>query len=115
MSEVARFMTDAGFVTPVSFISPFSAQRQRARELFEKGEFVEGFVDTPLEICDARDPKGLYKGAHQRSILNFTGIDQPYEAPVDAEVRVDTASRTVSELFDNLIAELTRLGAFADE
>jgi bifunctional enzyme CysN/CysC len=115
VSEVARLMTDAGLVTLVSFISPFRAERQRARELFEKGEFVEVFVDTPLQVCEARDPKGLYKRARQGRILNFTGIDQPYEPPVDAEVRLDTTSRTVSELVDDLIVELARRGVIVGE
>jgi bifunctional enzyme CysN/CysC len=115
VSEVARLMTDAGLVTLVSFISPFRAERQRARELFEKGEFVEVFVDTPLEVCEARDPKGLYKSARQGRILNFTGIDQPYEPPVEPEMRLQTTSRTVSELVDDLIAELTRRGVAVGE
>jgi bifunctional enzyme CysN/CysC len=115
VSEVARLMTDAGLVTLVSFISPFRAERQRARELFEAGEFVEVFVDTPLEICEARDPKGLYKSARQGLILNFTGIDQPYEPPAEPEVRLDTTSRTVLELVDDLIAELTRRGIITGE
>ena len=115
VSEVARLMTDAGLVTLVSFISPFRAERQQARELFETDEFLEIFVDTPLEVCEARDPKGLYKGARAGRILNFTGIDQPYESPLEPEMRLDTTSRTVAELVDDLIFELTRRGVVVGE
>jgi bifunctional enzyme CysN/CysC len=115
VSEVSRLMTDAGLVTLVSFISPFRAERQRARELFDSGEFLEIFVDTPLEVCEARDPKGLYKKAREGRILNFTGIDQPYETPVRPEMRLDSASRTVSELVDDLIVDLTRRGVIGGE
>ncbi|SHN82383.1 adenylyl-sulfate kinase [Bradyrhizobium erythrophlei] len=115
VSEVAKLMTDAGLVTLVAFISPFRAERQQARGLFDEDEFVEVFVDTPLEVCEGRDPKGLYKKARQGLILNFTGVDQPYEPPVKPEVRLDTTSRTIPQVVDGLIAELARRGVITSE
>jgi bifunctional enzyme CysN/CysC len=97
VAEVARLMVDAGLIVLVSFISPFRAERRMARALFEPGEFVEVFVDAPLEECERRDPKGLYARARRGEVRNFTGIDSPYEAPEAAEVHVRTQSRTPSE------------------
>ncbi|MBM7093032.1 adenylyl-sulfate kinase, partial [Streptomyces sp. S12] len=81
VAEVAKLMTDAGLIVLVSFISPFRAERELARELFGAGEFVEVFVDTPLQEAERRDVKGLYAKARAGKIPNFTGIDSPYEAP----------------------------------
>ena len=81
VTEVARLMVDAGLIVVVSFISPFAAERQAARERFADDEFIEVFVDTPLEICEARDAKGLYSKARAGEIPNFTGISSPYEPP----------------------------------
>ena len=92
VAEVARLMTDAGLIVLVSFISPFRSERRMARELMEEGEFLEVFVDTPLEIAEARDPKGLYAKARRGELANFTGIDSPYEPPEHAEVRLDTTA-----------------------
>ncbi len=92
VSEVARLMVDAGLIVVVSFISPFRAERQMARSLFEGEEFIEVFVDTPLEIAEQRDPKGLYKKARRGELANFTGIDSPYERPQRAEIRIDTTA-----------------------
>jgi bifunctional enzyme CysN/CysC len=89
VAHVAELMVDAGLVVLVSFISPFQAERQMAREMVEDGEFCEVFVDTPLEIAEARDPKGLYRKARQGELVNFTGIDSPYERPDDPEVRIE--------------------------
>ncbi len=86
VGEVAKLMTDAGLIVLCSFISPFRAERQLVRETLAEGEFIEIFVDTPLEVCIARDPKGLYKKALAGEIQNFTGIDQPYETPEAAEL-----------------------------
>jgi bifunctional enzyme CysN/CysC len=91
VAEVAKLMVDAGLVVIVSFISPFRAERRMARELFEPGEFVEVFVDTPLAECERRDPKGLYAKARRGDLANFTGIDSPYEEPQAPEVHVRTA------------------------
>jgi bifunctional enzyme CysN/CysC len=98
VAEVARLMADAGLIVLVSFISPFRAERQMARERMEPGEFVEVFVDTPFEECAARDPKGLYARALRGEIRNFTGIDSPYEAPDKPEVHLRTLGRTPEEM-----------------
>jgi bifunctional enzyme CysN/CysC len=98
IAEVAKLMTDAGLIVIVSFISPFRSERRVARDLMEKGEFVEVFVDTPLEECIRRDPKGLYKRAISGEIRNFTGIDSPYEAPENAELHLKTVNAEPAEL-----------------
>jgi bifunctional enzyme CysN/CysC len=90
VGEVAKLFVDAGLVVLCSFISPFRAERQMIRELVDAGEFVEIFVDTPLEECMRRDPKGLYARAKEGKIKNFTGIDSPYEVPEKAEIVVDS-------------------------
>jgi len=87
VGEVAKLMVEAGLIVLVSFISPFRAERQMARELFAQGEFLELFVDTPLDECERRDPKGLYRRARQGLITNFTGIDSAYEPPLQPELR----------------------------
>ncbi len=91
IAEVAALMVDAGLVVLVSFISPFRAERRLAREAVEDGEFIEVFVDTPLEVAEQRDPKGLYAKARRGELTNFTGIDSAYEPPENPEVRVDTS------------------------
>src|SRR4029077_19288984 len=100
VGEVARLMADAGLMVIVSFISPFRAERQMARELLPKGEFVEVFVDTPFEECARRDPKGLYAKALSGAIKNFTGIDSPYEAPENPEVHLETLGRSPEEMVE---------------
>jgi adenylyl-sulfate kinase len=90
VAEVAKMMADAGLIVLVSLISPFRAERRMARELMKPGEFIEIFVDTPLEVAEARDPKGLYKKARRGELKNFTAIDSPYERPEQPEVRVET-------------------------
>jgi adenylyl-sulfate kinase len=110
VSEVARLMTDAGLVTLVSLISPFESDRRSARELFAAGEFLEIFVDTPLAVCEARDPKGLYGKARQGQIRNFTGVDQIYEAPQHPEMRFDTNDQGVEDIVNAMIAKLSRRG-----
>ena len=94
VAEVARLMIDAGLIVLVSFISPFRAERRMARERMEQGEFFEIFVDTPLAIAEARDPKGLYRKARRGELRNFTGIDSPYEAPEAPALRIDTTQCT---------------------
>ncbi|MDM7984927.1 MAG: sulfate adenylyltransferase subunit CysN [Maricaulis sp.] len=110
IGEVAKLFVDAGLIVTCSFISPFRSERQMVRELVDEGEFIEVFVDTPLEVCIERDPKGLYKKAQAGEIKNFTGFDSPYEAPEDPEVRVDTTSIPAEEAADQVIATLKKRG-----
>jgi adenylylsulfate kinase len=97
IGEVARLFADAGALVLSAFISPYQKDRDRVRGLMGPGEFVEVFVDTPLEICEARDPEGLYKRARAGEISNFTGLDAPYEAPEHPEVHLRTQNLTVDE------------------
>src|SRR5204862_7409882 len=99
VSEVAKLMADAGTVVITAFISPYRMDRSRAREIALEGnaEFIEVFVDAPLEVCEARDPKNLYKKARAGQIRQFTGIDAPYEAPKDPEIVVHTDQQRVDE------------------
>ena len=97
IGEVARLFADAGGLVLSAFISPYRADRDRVRALMGSGEFIEVFVDTPLEICEARDPKGLYKKARAGEISNFTGLDAPYEVPENPEVHLETANISVDE------------------
>jgi bifunctional enzyme CysN/CysC len=113
IAEVARLMTDAGLIVLTSFISPFRAERRLARDIAAEGEFIEIFVDTPIETAIARDPKGLYKRALAGEIKNFTGVDQPYETPEAPELRLDTANASSEELADRVIAELEARGLIA--
>ena len=106
VSEVAKLMVDAGLVVITAFISPFRADRDAARALFEDGEFVEVFADAPLEECEKRDPKGLYKKARAGEIKEFTGIDSPYEAPDNAEVVINTAEHDIGECVRQLIEKI---------
>jgi bifunctional enzyme CysN/CysC len=98
VAEVAKLMVDAGLIVLVSFISPFRAERRMARQLFAEGEFVEVFVDTPLEVAEQRDVKGLYAKARAGAIRNFTGIDSAYEIPEGAEITLDTGSHSPEQL-----------------
>jgi adenylyl-sulfate kinase len=90
VAEVARLMVDAGLIVLVSLISPFRAERRMARALMKPGDFIEIFVDTPLEVAEARDPKGLYKRARRGELKHFTAIDSPYEVPEKPEIRIET-------------------------
>jgi bifunctional enzyme CysN/CysC len=110
VAEVARLMADSGLLVLVSFISPFAAERRLARELAGEGRFVEVFVDTPLAVAEARDPKGLYRKARQGDLANFTGIDSPYERPEHAELRIDTAVDTPEVAADRLVDHLRSVG-----
>ncbi|MGE0202377.1 MAG: adenylyl-sulfate kinase [Hyphomicrobiaceae bacterium] len=110
VAEVARLFVEAGLIVMVSFISPFRAERQLARDLFPAGEFVEIFVDAPLEVCEARDPKGLYRKARSGALKNFTGIDSAYEAPVSPELRLDAASQPAEALVEHVLDELRGRG-----
>ncbi|MBV9588392.1 MAG: sulfate adenylyltransferase subunit CysN [Hyphomicrobiales bacterium] len=110
VGEVARLMLDGGLIVLCAFISPFTAERRMVREMVDEGEFLEVFVDAPLELCIARDPKGLYRRALAGEIRNFTGIDQIYEPPAAPEVVLQSGSGTPGELADFVIAELERRG-----
>lgn len=111
VAEVARLMADAGLIVIVSFISPFRSERRMARELIGQGEFIEIFVDTPLDVCEARDPKGLYRKARMGQIPNFTGISSVYEAPENPEIRLDTSAQSVEQSVEQLIAYLNENGS----
>ncbi|MBT7614905.1 MAG: sulfate adenylyltransferase subunit CysN [Rhodospirillaceae bacterium] len=106
VAEVSRLFVDSGLIVIVSFISPFRDERRMAREMVEADEFVEVFVDTPLELCEQRDPKGLYKKARAGELKNFTGIDSDYEPPVNAEIVLKTADHAADDLADQVIAYL---------
>ena len=103
VAEVSKLMVDAGLITLVSFISPFKSERQMARDLLSSDEFFEIFVNTPLEECEKRDPKGLYKKARAGELKNFTGIDSLYEEPENPDIILDTASSNAEELTDQII------------
>ena len=103
VAEVSKLMVDAGLITLVSFISPFKSERQMARDLLSSDEFFEIFVNTPLEECEKRDPKGLYKKARAGELKNFTGIDSLYEEPENPDLILDTASSNAEELTDQII------------
>jgi len=110
VAEVSKLMVDAGLITLVSFISPFRAERRLARDLLEHDEFLEVFVDTPLEEAEKRDPKGLYKKARAGEIKNFTGISSPYEKPENPEVRIDTTQMTAEEAAAFILRQLEERG-----
>jgi bifunctional enzyme CysN/CysC len=110
VGETAKLMVDAGLIVLVSFISPFRSEREMARLMVEEEEFLEVFIDTPLEECERRDVKGLYKKARAGEIKNFTGIDSPYERPEDAEVIIHGAKETAEESALIIVQELERKG-----
>lgn len=115
ISEVCKLMGDVGVVTTSAFISPYIADRQVARQVHEKAgiPFVEVHVDVPLEVAEQRDPKGLYKKARKGEIKNFTGIDDPYEAPLNPEVKIDTSSLQVDECAQAILNYLVEKGIVA--
>ena len=106
VGEVAKLMTDAGLIVITAFISPFRAEREMVRRMMAPGEFVEVHIDTPLADAEARDVKGLYAKARAGQLANFTGIDSPYEAPDDPEIRIDTTAMTAEEAADAIVARL---------
>ncbi len=110
ISHVARLMADAGLIVLVSFISPFRSERQMARNLTPEGEFVEIFIDTPLEVAEERDVKGLYKKARAGEIKNFTGIDSPYEPPLNPEIQIGTIEKSAEDSAENILAWLREKG-----
>ena len=110
VAEVARLMVDAGLLVLVSFISPFRAERDSARALVDGDEFVEVFVDTPLDVAERRDRKGLYRKARAGNLPHFTGIDSPYEPPPSPEVRIDTVASSVAESVEQIVSQLRAQG-----
>ncbi len=109
IGEVAKLMTDAGLIVLTAFISPFRAERQMVRDMMGEAEFIEIFVDTPLEVAEARDVKGLYKKAREGKLKNFTGIDSPYEPPEKPEITVNTVEMTPEEAADYIIQQILPL------
>ena len=109
IGEVAKLMADAGLIVLTAFISPFRAERRMVRDMLPEGEFIEIFVDTPLEVAEQRDVKGLYKKARSGELKNFTGIDSPYEAPENAEIRVNTVDMTPQEAAEYIISQILPL------
>ncbi len=110
VAEVAKLMVDAGLIVLVSFISPFRLEREFARQLMGEGEFFEVFIDTPLEVAEQRDPKGLYKKARRGELKNFTGIDSPYEVPEYPDLHIDTTVCSIDEAAERIIALLSASG-----
>jgi bifunctional enzyme CysN/CysC len=105
--EVARLMVDAGLIVICAFISPYEAERGMVRSMVGTDEFLEIFVDTPLDVLEARDPKGLYAKARVGKITNFTGIDAPYEVPTNPDLRIDTTTSTVDVSAEAIVDVLT--------
>jgi bifunctional enzyme CysN/CysC len=110
VAEVSKLFVDAGLIVLVSFISPYCAERMLARERVDESEFIEIFVDTPLEECQRRDPKGLYKKVAAGQIRNFTGVDAPYEAPEHPEIHLSTLGTAPEDLAESVVNELRRRG-----
>jgi adenylylsulfate kinase len=111
VGEVAKLMADAGLITLAAFISPFRVDRRIVREIMPEGQFVEVFVDASIDICQARDPKGLYAKAARGEIKQFTGIDSPYEIPEKAEVHIKAGEASVAEAVNQLLSYLHEIGA----
>lgn len=110
IGEVAKLFADAGMITLTAFISPYRVDRDNVRALMPVGEFLEVFVDASIETCEARDPKGLYKKARAGEIKNFTGISDPYEAPLKPELVLDSNSKGIDELAQEVVAFLKQNG-----
>jgi len=110
ISEVSKLMVDAGLIVSTAFISPFSSDRAMARDKLEAGEFIEVFIDTPIDICEQRDPKGLYKMARSGEIKNFTGIDSAYDVPEKPELHIETANNDIEQCADLIIQYLVAHG-----
>ena len=110
IGEVSKLFVDAGTMVLTAFISPFQKERDAVRTLVDDGEFIEVFIDTPLAICESRDPKGLYKKARSGEIPNFTGISSPYEAPIKPEIHIHNDNISVEDVADQIIDYLEERG-----
>lgn len=108
IGEVSKLFVDAGTIVLTAFISPFQKERDTVRKLVNKGEFIEVFIDTPLEICESRDPKGLYKKARTGEITNFTGISSPYEAPTKPEIHIVNHEISIEDVTEQIIDYLKK-------
>lgn len=113
IGELAKLMADAGLIVLSAFISPHRAERQMVRELLPEGEFIEVFVNAPLNVCEQRDPKGLYKKARAGELTNFTGIDSEYEAPLQAEIDLPAGDKSIDELVLQCLETLQAKGIIA--
>ncbi|MCG7983287.1 MAG: adenylyl-sulfate kinase [Candidatus Thiodiazotropha lotti] len=110
IAEMAKLFVDAGVISLTAFISPFREDRDRARGLFPHGDFIEVYVDCPLEVCESRDVKGLYKRARAGEIKDFTGISSPYEPPAKPEITIRTADREVTDCVNEIVNSLELRG-----
>ncbi len=115
VGEAAALFADAGVIVIASFISPYRAGRDRARACAGEGRFIEVFLDVSVEVCERRDPKGLYRKARSGELLEFTGVSAPYEEPLAPEVRLDTESLTVDECVDQLVSYLRHNGYWSPD
>lgn len=106
IGEVSKLMVDAGLIVITAFISPFRSDRSMVRAFFESDEFIEVFVDAPIEVCEARDPKGMYKKAREGLIKEFTGIDSPYEKPESAEITLQTDKQSIQDELQLILSYL---------
>ena len=112
IGEVSKLFVDAGTIVLTAFISPFQKERDVVRNLVEADEFIEVFIDTPLKVCESRDPKGLYKKAHTGEIPNFTGISSPYEAPRNPEIYIVNDNISIEDVAQQIIDYLEEKGYF---
>jgi len=110
IGEVSKLFVDAGTIVLTAFISPFQKERDMVRSLVKEGEFIEVFIDTPLEVCESRDPKGLYEKARKGEITNFTGISSPYEAPARPEIHIMNNQICIEEVTEQIIDYLKEKG-----
>lgn len=106
ISQVAKLFVDSGLIVSTAFISPFAGDRAMAREMLEPGEFMEVYIDTPIAVCEQRDPKGLYKKARAGEIKDFTGIDSAYDVPVNPEIHVKTDEKSIKECAEQIVQHL---------
>jgi adenylylsulfate kinase len=113
IGEVAKLFVDAGLIVSTAFISPFLADRKMVRDLLPNGVFVEVFIDTPIDVCESRDPKGLYKKARSGEIKNFTGIDSSYDVPLSPEIHVETALDSIEGCASQVVDYLVEKGIVA--
>lgn len=110
IGEVSKLFVDSGLIVLTAFISPFKSDRQIAKSLVKYDEFIEVFVNTPIDVCESRDPKGLYEKARSGAIKNFTGIDSPYEAPEEPQIEIKTNQNTIQQCADIVVNYLVKYG-----